>query len=205
VTPSAATQTASVQGTSQAVAAGQSSVNRIAARPVGFGLPCAKCKTYYAANLKTCPVCKGTERVSPAVVTAPAPAPLSEETPDLAVLEAEREKFLREFKAQMFTSQLQVRPESVSHCTRDGHAPGASESATVCQACYDQLQERFDVLEAALHIDVKEAAQIVYDAVWADTSDSGKTYDNAAQALLTELRKRAGITQTYGRLKPVSD
>jgi hypothetical protein len=37
-----------------------------------------------------------------------------------------------------------------------------------------------DVCEAALHIDLKEAAQIVYDAVWADPSDPSKTYINAA-------------------------
>jgi len=48
-------------------------------------------------------------------------------------------------------------------------------------------------------------SQIVYEAVWADTSDSTKTYDNAAHALLNELRKRAGVTQTFGILRPLSD
>ena len=28
-----------------------------------------------------------------------------------------------------------------------------------------------DVFEAALHLELKEAAQIIYDAVWADPSD----------------------------------
>src|SRR5215467_5230789 len=81
---------------------------RVATKPVGFGLPCSKCKTYFAANLKVCPICKSTERVSPATVAVPAVPTLSEETPSLAVLEQEREKFLREFKAQMFTSQMQM-------------------------------------------------------------------------------------------------
>jgi len=49
------------------------------------------------------------------------------------------------------------------------------------------------IMEAALHIDLKEAAQVVYEAVWSDPSDPSKTYQNAAQALLTELRKRSGI------------
>ena len=49
-------------------------------------------------------------------------------------------------------------------------------------------------MEAALHMDVKDAGKIVYEAVWADTSDPNKTYINAAGALLTELRKRAGIS-----------
>ena len=53
-------------------------------------------------------------------------------------------------------------------------------------------------MEAALHIDLKEAAQIVYEAVWSDPSDPSKTYRNAARALLTELRQRSGITRlTY--------
>ena len=50
-------------------------------------------------------------------------------------------------------------------------------------------------MEAALHIDLKEAARIVYDAVWSDPSDPRKTYQNAAQALLTELCERSGITR----------
>src|SRR4029077_7171056 len=40
-------------------------------------------------------------------------------------------------------------------------------------------------------LDLKEAAQIVYDAVWSDPSDPRKTYQNAAQALLTELCERS--------------
>jgi hypothetical protein len=78
----------------------------------------------------------------------------------------------------------------------------APEPATICQGCYDRLQERADVLEAAMHIDIKEAAQIVYDAVWSDPSDPSKTYQNAAQALLTELRRRSGIPQVFGPLQP---
>ena len=48
-------------------------------------------------------------------------------------------------------------------------------------------------METALHMEAKEAAKIVYEAVWADTSDPDKTYYNAAVALLGELRKRAGM------------
>ena len=76
--------------------------------------------------------------------------------------------------------------------------------ADVCTACYERIQERLDVCEAALHIDLKEAAQIIYDAVWADPSDPGKTYQNAASALLTELRKRAGITAVLGPFQPLT-
>jgi len=52
-------------------------------------------------------------------------------------------------------------------------------------------------------MDVKEAAQVIYDAVWADTSDSNKTYLNAAQALLGVLRQRAGIKTIVGRHQPL--
>ena len=91
-------------------------------------------------------------------------------------------------------------PESI--CKLGEHHPGEQAPADVCTSCYERLQERVDVLEAALHMDVKEAAQIVYDAVWADPSDPGKTYQNAASALLNELRKRAGITTVLGPSSP---
>jgi hypothetical protein len=74
----------------------------------------------------------------------------------------------------------------------------------VCIGCYERVQERLYVCEAALHIDLKEAAQIIYDAVWADPSDPGKTYQNAASALLSELRKRAGITTLLGPFQPLT-
>lgn len=79
---------------------------------------------------------------------------------------------------------------------------GEPARAAICQDCYERLQERVDVLEAALHMDLKEAALIVYDAVWADPSDPNKTYDNAANALLTELRKRSGVPHTFALLQP---
>ena len=41
-----------------------SSALQIGPKSVGYGLPCAKCKTYYAANLTACPICKSTERIS---------------------------------------------------------------------------------------------------------------------------------------------
>jgi len=67
------------------------------------------------------------------------------------------------------------------------------------------LQERVDVCEAALHIDLKEAAQIIYDAVWADPSDPSKTYTNAASALISELRKRSGVSSLLGPFHPLGN
>ncbi|HKS76071.1 MAG TPA: hypothetical protein VJQ82_22860 [Terriglobales bacterium] len=179
----------------------------VAPKAMGYGLPCAKCRTYYAADLDSCPICHNTERVKAAspMPAGPAAPILSEgETPDPDVLEQERERFLREFKNQMYASQAQIQVSESFRCNLDENHPGDFEAAEVCKGCYDRLQERVDLMEAALHMELKEATQIVYDAVWADTSDTGKTYENAAQALLTEIRKRAGIPAVLGPLQPLS-
>ncbi|HEX6804090.1 MAG TPA: hypothetical protein VF133_10465 [Terriglobales bacterium] len=173
----------------------------LASRNTGYGLPCAHCKTYYSADHPSCPVCKSPQRVGPtAPLTHAAPA---ERLPDPEQLEQERERFLNEFKSQVVASPLPPDlPAPEQHCNRVENHGGGPEPAAICQGCYDRLQERVDVLEAAMHIDVIEAAQIVYDAVWADPSDPNKTYQNAAQALLTELRRRSGIPQVFGPLQP---
>jgi hypothetical protein len=168
-------------------------------------MPCANCKTYYAFDLKACPVCKATERISPTAVALRSTIAPAETCPDPVALEEERERFLRDFKAQVFASQMPMTTGAISRCGLEENHPGAPEPATVCQVCYDHVQERVDVLEAALHMDLKEATQIIYDAVWADTSDTTKTYENAAHALLSELRKRSGVTQVFGLMQPLSD
>lgn len=172
-------------------------------KPSGYGLPCAKCRLYYAADLDTCPTCKGRERMPPIVVavkpTAKAAAP-----PEAAVVEKEREAFLKEFKSQLFAAHAEV-TSSPAVCALGEHPAATAEAASICKPCYDKLQERIDVCEAALHIDVKEAAQIVYDAVWADPSDPSKTYTNAASALLTEMRKRAGVASMIGPFQPLGN
>jgi hypothetical protein len=176
-----------------------------APKAVGYGLPCAKCKTYFAANLTACPVCKNTERVSATAVLVPAIPVSAEELPDPELLEQERERFLREFQTQVYASQLQINATTSQRCSKEENHRGSMEPATVCQGCYDHLQEHVDVLEAVLHMDVKDASQVIYDAVWADPSDPSKTYLNAAQALLGELRRRSGITQVFGPLQPLTD
>src|SRR5579863_4368230 len=180
----------------------------IATQPVpkqtGYGMPCANCKTYYAADLQACPVCKAAERISPMAVPLRSTV-TAELCPDPVALEEERERFLRDFKTQVFASQLPITANGNLPCAHEENHPSGPEPAVVCQGCYDHLQERVDVLEAALHMDLKEAAQIVYDAVWADPSDATKTYENAAHALLAELRRRSGVTQVFGLLQPLSD
>jgi hypothetical protein len=165
---------------------------------LGYGLPCVKCHLYYPANLDACPWCHAKERVSAAVtVTRKAPVGAAESSLDDAALEQEREAFLQQFKSQFDSIDDELTKAPVI-CTFSRQHPEGSEPASICKPCYERLQQRVDVLEAALHIDLKEAAQIVYQAVWADPSDPAKTYANAAAALLTELRKRAGVSSVLG-------
>ncbi len=170
-----------------------------ATKPAGYGLPCAKCRKYYAASLGACPVCKSTERVAP---VAALPCPTATET-HTEGLDEERARLLREFKAKLYATSAQI--NSTDHaCANAKKGDQAHDGAAVCRTCYQRLQARVDVLEAALHMDLKEAAQVIYDAVWADTSDSTKTYQNAARALLGELRKRAGLSLVLGRIQPLA-
>lgn len=181
---------------------GSDSPRRIA----GYGLPCAKCHLYYPADLDVCPTCQHNERVSPVApqipprVTQAAADPI----PDTTVVEQEREEFLRQFKSQLLEAHAEVVNVPESFCKFAEHHTADQAHAEICQACYERVQERVDIYEAALHLDLKEAAQIIYDAVWADPSDPSKTYQNAASALLTELRKRAGMTTVLGPFQPLS-
>jgi hypothetical protein len=205
VSPAVLPSSSDTQTAERATKASPSLAPQIVPKQAGYGMPCANCKTYYAADLKACPVCKGGERLSPAVVPVRSTIAPAEVCPDPVALEEERERFLREFKAQVFASQSPISVNGNLPCTHAENHPGGPEPAVVCQGCYDHLQERVDVLEAAMHMDLKEATQIVYDAVWADPSDPTKTYENAAHALMAELRRRSGVTQVFGLLQPLSD
>ncbi|MGB8114771.1 MAG: hypothetical protein WCF22_13410, partial [Candidatus Sulfotelmatobacter sp.] len=165
---------------------------------VGYGMPCARCHLYYPASLDACPCCNSKERVSASSTRAiPKPAAAPEVQPNDAALEQEREAFLQQFKSQLMAAANEA-TKVPAVCTLSRQHPETSEPASICKPCYEQLQQRVDVLEAALHIDLKEAAQIVYQAVWADPSDPAKTYANAAAALLSELRKRSGVASLLG-------
>ena len=171
----------------------------------GYGLPCSKCHLYYPADLDACPTCQHKERVSPVVPKVSskpalaAPDPL----PDTALLEQEREQFLRQFKSQLLEAHAEIANAPETVCKFGEQHSEEPAPAEICGGCYEQLQERLDVCEGALQMELKEAAQIVYDAVWADPSDPNMTYQNAASALLTELRKRAGISSILGPFQPL--
>ena len=169
---------------------------------VGYGLPCVNCGTYYAADLSTCPICQCSERVSANASFESAALPVLETEPDLSQLDEERERFLKEYKAQMFASHTQIDPAASFGCSLEDNHNENYEPASVCKGCYERIQQKADLLEAALHMDLKEAAQIVHDAVWSDPSDPSKTYQNAAEALLAELRRRAGLRMVLTTLQP---
>lgn len=183
-------------------ASGAESARRIS----GYGLPCSKCHLYYSADLDICPTCKHNERVAPVVTKVPTRVANTahNQIPDTSIVEQEREEFLRQFKSQLLEAHAKAATAPDAVCKFGEHHSGDPGRAEICQACYERLQERGDIFEAALHLDLKEAAQIIYDAVWADPSDPGKTYQNAASALLTELRKRAGMTTVLGPFQPLS-
>ncbi len=187
----------------------QSAIGNIAERTgtptpkSGYGLPCAKCRKYYAADLPSCPICHSTQRVSPIETPARTIRPSTEPPVDPVALEEERERFLRDFKSHVLSASLEINTTTTSpqQCRLTANHAGSDEPATICQCCYNHLQERADLMEGALHMDLREATQIIYDAVWSDSSDPSKTYQNAAQALLTEMRNRAGIALVLGPLQ----
>jgi len=166
----------------------------------GYGMPCAKCRAYYPSDMHACPICNSQDRVSAAAVTQLPTIPAAAQ-PDEAKLLAEERERLRELKSQIYASHPQV-PATAFRCALDQNHNGTVEPAAVCHSCYGEIRQLADRMEAALHMDPKEAAKIVYDAVWADTSDPNKTYLNAAAALLAELRKRAGIGLLLGSNQP---
>lgn len=173
-------------------------------KAAGYGLPCSKCRAYYPADLDRCPICKSAERVSAATGAQVPIAQVVANGESAPVLEDERERFLRELKSQVFASHTQINAAATFRCVLEQNHTGDFEPAAVCHTCYGDVRQQADRLEAALHIDVKEAAQIVYNAVWADTSDPSKTYLNAANALLTELRNRAGLGTILGPNQPLT-
>lgn len=175
----------------------------------GYGLPCANCRLYYPANLDTCPACNSNERVSATVAPIIPPVQatadiITENSVEQEKVEQEREEFLKQFKSQLSAATAEG-ANSPTGCSLGENHTQERETASICKPCYERLQERVDVFEAALHIDLKEAAQIIYDAVWADPSDPSKTYSNAASALISELRRRSGVSSMLGPFHPLGN
>lgn len=176
-------------------------------KAVGYGLPCSHCHAYYPADMPACPICKCTDRVSPTAAVMHSTAGTSDGTSHAATsteIDRERELLLKELKSQAFASHMQINPVTTFQCVLAHQHSGSTEPAAVCHNCYSEVRQQADLLEAALHMDPKEAAKIVYDAVWADTSDPNASYFNAANAILSELRKRAGISLFLGVHQPLA-
>ena len=173
-------------------------------KAIGYGMPCSRCHAYYPADMHVCPICKSPDRVSP---TEPVIHSMPSAVPQPATgaqIDDDRERFLKELKSQAFASHTQINAAATFRCVLEHQHSGATEPAAVCHSCYGEARQQADRLEAALHMDAKEAAKIVYEAVWADTSDPNTTYQNAATALLSELRNRAGIGLLLGANQPLA-
>jgi hypothetical protein len=171
---------------------------------VGYGLPCSHCHAYYPADMQVCPICKSPERVSPTEPVLHSMVAVAAPPVAGANIDDERERLLKELKSQAFASHTQINAAATFRCVLTHQHTGATEPAAVCHGCYSEARQQVDHMEAALHMDAKEAAKIVYEAVWADTSDPNRTYLNAANALLSELRKRAGVGLLLGPNQPLS-
>ena len=193
-------------------------------RSARFGLPCANCKAYYASDLPSCPICKCAERVPAEEAEAESADRLKK--PSAGVLQGalgsfihldstpackppmqlalhcddDGERFLSESKMLLYARTPEINADPTSPCILHENHNTRSEYASICLSCYSRLRERLARTEAALLIDLREAAQIVYAAVWADPApaDPTRTYQSAAQALLNELCQRAGIMQPPG-------
>jgi hypothetical protein len=102
-------------------------------KTVGYGLPCSKCHLYYPADLDACPTCKHNERVSPVAPRIPAkpvqatPDPI----PDTAVLEQDREEFLRQFNAQLMEAHAGSATAPKTVCKKKEHHSGEAAEAEV--------------------------------------------------------------------------
>jgi hypothetical protein len=193
------------------------------ARPGRYGLPCANCKAYYASDLTECPICKCAERVpargaeerSAEMLKKPSegilhhtlrsfinPESTSEGKQRRLAMHADEDgkSFLLESKLLLCANDDEIDAEASSPCILDQNHNTQHESASVCLSCYEQLREKLARTEAALLIDFREAAQVIYEAVWADPSplEPSRTYQNAAQALLKELRHRARMVRLLG-------
>ncbi len=174
-------------------------------KAIGYGLPCSRCHAYYPADMHVCPICKSPDRVSPTAPSAYSVASTVTQPATGAQIDAERERLLKELKSHAFASHTQINTAATFRCVLEHQHSGATEPAAVCHSCYREVRQQADRMEAALHMDAKEAANIVYEAVWADTSDTNATYLNAATALLLELRKRAGNGLLLGANQPLAD
>jgi hypothetical protein len=175
-------------------------------KAIGYGLPCSRCHAYYPADMHVCPICKSPDRVS---ATEPVIHSMVSAAPQPTIgakitIDDERERLLKELKSQAFAAHTQINAAATFRCVLEHQHNGATEPAAVCHSCYGEARQQADRIEAALHMDAKEAAKIVYEAVWADTSDPNRTYLNAANALLSELRKRAGIGLLLGANQPLA-
>ena len=125
-----------------------------------------------------------------------------------AALKEERDRFLREFwtEALSVNGQIDAQTDKTAarRCSLKGHHNREFEQARVCQTCYARLQQRVDLLEAALRMDLKETTKLIYDAVWSDSLDPSKTYHNAAKAVLAKLHRRAGISAMLESDQPLA-
>jgi hypothetical protein len=190
-------------------------------RQARFGLPCANCKAYYDSELPACPICNWAERVpvgeaeakSANILKKPLAGVLQDALGSFVHLdsppecgpplqlaphcEEDDEPFLLESRLLLYAHSDEIDARQTRLCVLDENHDTQSEYASICLSCYNRLRQKLARTEAALLMDLREASQIVYEAVWTDPApaDPSRTYQRAAQALLSELCQRAGVVR----------
>ena len=111
--------------------------------------------------------------------------------------EEDEQPFLWESRLLLYAHSDEIDARQTTPCVLDENHSTQSEYASICLSCYNRLRQKLARIEAALLMDLHEASQIVYEAVWTDPSpaDPRRTYQSAAQALLSELCQRAGLVR----------
>ncbi len=180
-------------------------------RRIGYGLPCVKCKTYYAADLSMCPVCKSEERVSP-VVEFRQLAPWGSGNRAARARRCRARGRTRAFLARVQVSGLRFPWLALDPSEIDSNEVWAAAWQAIIRADSKPPPYARPVMRACRSgwtcwrrpctWTLIEATLVVYEAVWADPSDPSKTYQNAARAVLGELHKRAGISAVLGPHQP---
>ncbi len=87
-----------------------------------YGLPCARCGAYYAAELGSCPVCNSTERTfsKPKPTAWPAVAPRSKAVPPM---QEENPSSLASINQELLSARCIIEAMTVSATTETMSAP----------------------------------------------------------------------------------
>ena len=172
-------------------------------KAAGYGLPCSHCHAYYPADMRACPICKSTERVSPTARVIHSTVPAAAQPAPKPAIDDERERFLKELKSQAFASHTQINTAATFRCVLEHQHTGATSQPPFAIAATAKPVSR-PTASRPLCRGCQGSGEIVYDVVSADTSDPDVASLNADKRPALRVRKRAGIGLLLGANKPLA-